>query len=231
MRLWRSTCSGFAASGPGAASAVHGKFITVEGIEGVGKSSNIEVMRKAIAARGLNVITSREPGGTPMAEQIRGLLLEHGDEPVPDIAELLLMFAARSLHVSNVIKPALAAGSWVISDRFTDASRAYQGAGRGFPIEDVNQIADWVHPNLQPDLTVLLDAPVSTAMARAGKRSKPDRIETAESDFFSRARSCYLELAAAEPDRIAVIDASQDMAAVQAVVAATINELLDESLN
>jgi len=210
---------------------MRGKFITVEGIEGVGKSTNIEVMRKAIEARGLNVITSREPGGTPMAEQIRGLLLEHGEEPVPDIAELLLMFAARSLHVNNVIKPALGAGSWVISDRFTDTSRAYQGAGRGFPLDDVNQIADWVHPDLQPDLTVLLDAPVNTAMQRAGKRSKPDRIETADDDFFRRARDCYLKLAAAEPGRFAVVDASKNIAAVKADVGAIINQLLDDVLN
>ena len=174
-----------------------GQFITVEGIEGVGKSTNIQLMRTAIEARGLQVLTSREPGGTPMAEHIRGLLLNHGDEPVPDIVELLLMFAARALHVNNVIKPALEQGTWVICDRFTDTSRAYQGAGRGFPLEDINRLADWVHADLQPDLTVLLDAPVATGMARAGKRGQPDRIETEKADFFSRARECYLSLAAA----------------------------------
>jgi dTMP kinase len=207
-----------------------GKFITVEGIEGVGKSTNIEVMRKAIEARGLTVLTSREPGGTPAAEQIRGILLEHGDEPVPDIAELLLMFAARSLHINNVIQPAIDAGTWVICDRFTDTSRAYQGAGRGFPMDEIDRIADWVHPNLQPDLTLLLDAPVEMAMQRAGKRSQPDRIETATGGFFTRARDCYLELARAEPERFAVVDASQEIDIVRAAVAAVINELLDETI-
>jgi dTMP kinase len=168
-----------------------GKFITVEGIEGVGKSTNIGFIREAIEARGLRVSTTREPGGTPMAEEIRGLLLDHGDEPVPNIVELLLMFAARGLHVNNVIKPALDEGTWVICDRFTDTSRAYQGAGRGFPLSDINRLADWVHGDLQPDLTVLLDAPVETGIGRAGQRGEPDRIEKEKADFFARARECY----------------------------------------
>ena len=205
-----------------------GQFITVEGIEGVGKSTNIQFMRAAIEARGLQVLTSREPGGTPMAEEIRGLLLDHGDEPVPDIVELLLMFAARALHVNNVIKPALEKGVWVICDRFTDTSRAYQGAGRGFPLDDINRLADWVHADLQPDLTVLLDAPVETGMARAGQRGEPDRIETEKADFFTRARECYLSLAAAEPQRFAVVDASLDMSAVRARIDAVMNDILDK---
>lgn len=208
-----------------------GKFITVEGIEGVGKSTNVSVMRATIEARGLQVLTTREPGGTPMAEQIRGLLLEHGDEPMPDIVELLLMFAARALHVNNVIKPALNEGSWVICDRFTDTSRAYQGAGRGFPLSDIDRMADWVHGDLQPDLTVLLDAPVETGIARAGKRSEPDRIEAEKIEFFVRARECFLSLAAAEPERFAIVDANRDQAAVRASVDAVINEILDESLD
>lgn len=208
---------------------MRGKFITVEGIEGVGKSTNIDVMRTAIEARGLRVLTSREPGGTPMAEQIRALLLEHGDEPVPDIAELLLIFAARSLHVNNVLRPALEQGTWVICDRFTDTSRAYQGAGRGFPLAEIDRLAGWVHPDLQPDLTVLLDAPVETGMQRAGKRSQPDRIETAKGGFFTRARECYLQLAAQEPDRFAVIDASRDIAAVRTSVRSEVERLLDKN--
>lgn len=227
----RSTYSDCDVDATVAASDVAGKFITVEGIEGVGKSTNIEVMRDAIEARGLQVLTSREPGGTPAAEQIRGILLEHGDEPVPDIAELLLMFAARSLHVNNVIQPAIDAGTWVICDRFTDTSRAYQGAGRGFPLEEIDRIAAWVHPNLQPDLTLLLDAPVETGMQRAGKRSQPDRIETAKGGFFTRARDCYLELATSEPNRFAVVDASRGIDEVGASVAAVINQLLDDTLN
>ena len=211
--------------------AAKGKFITVEGIEGVGKSTNIEVMRNAIESRGLPVLTSREPGGTPAAEQIRGLLLDHGDEPVPDIAELLLMFAARSLHVRNVIEPALTAGTWVICDRFTDTSRAYQGAGRQFPLEDIDRIADWVHSDVQPDLTVLLDAPVELARQRAGLRGQPDRIETERSEFFERARACFLDLAEQEPERFAVIDASHDLATVQAASRLAVDQLLDKVLS
>lgn len=208
-----------------------GTFITVEGIEGVGKSTNIEHMRVAIEARELQVLTSREPGGTPMAEEIRGLLLEHGDEPMPDIVELLLMFAARALHVNNVIKPALEKGIWVISDRFTDTSRAYQGAGRGFPLSDINRLADWVHGDLQPDLTVLLDADVETALGRAGKRGEPDRIEREKIDFFVRARECFLSLAAAEPERFAVVDANSDMQAVKASIETVINSALDKAID
>lgn len=208
-----------------------GKFITVEGIEGVGKSTNVGFMRAAIEARGLQVLTSREPGGTPMAEQIRGLLLEHGDEPMPDIVELLLMFAARALHVNNVIKPALKEGIWVICDRFTDTSRAYQGAGRGFPLSDIDRIADWVHGDLQPDLTVLLDAPVETGIGRAGQRGEPDRIEKEKTDFFTRARDCFLSLAAAEPERFAVVDANVDIESVRKAVTKVVNNLLDEVLH
>jgi dTMP kinase len=208
-----------------------GKFITVEGIEGVGKSTNVGVIRQAIEARDLQVLTTREPGGTPMAEQIRGLLLEHGDEPMPDIVELLLMFAARALHVNNVIKPALDEGTWVICDRFTDTSRAYQGAGRGFPLSDINRMADWVHGDLQPDLTILLDAPVETGIERAGKRSEPDRIEAEKVEFFIRARDCFLSLAAAEPERFAVVDANRDQAAVRTTINAVTNDILDKVLD
>ena len=208
-----------------------GKFITVEGIEGVGKSTNVSVIREAIEARGLQVLTTREPGGTPMAEQIRGLLLEHGDEPMPDIVELLLMFAARALHVNNVIKPALDAGTWVICDRFTDTSRAYQGAARGFPLSDINRLADWVHGDLQPDLTILLDAPVETGIERAGQRSKPDRIEAERIEFFVLARDCFLSLAAAEPERFVVVDANRDQAAVRTTINAVTNDILDKVLD
>ena len=166
-----------------------------------------------------------------MAEEIRGLLLEHGDEPMPDIVELLLMFAARALHVNNVIKPALEKGIWVISDRFTDTSRAYQGAGRGFPLSDINRLADWVHGDLQPDLTVLLDADVETALGRAGKRGEPDRIEREKIDFFVRARECFLSLAAAEPERFAVVDANSDMQAVKASIETVINSALDKAID
>ena len=208
-----------------------GKFITVEGIEGVGKSSNIGFMEEAIVQRGLKVLTTREPGGTPMAEKIRDILFAHGDEPMPDIAETLLMFASRAIHVENVVRPALAAGTWVICDRFTDSSRAYQGAGRGVGQQKIDVLADWVHGDLQPDLTILLDAPVATGRTRAGKRGKPDRIELEQSDFFGRARDCFLQLAAAEPARFIVIDASGELAAVRAAVAAGMHRILDENMD
>jgi len=192
-----------------------GRFITVEGIEGVGKTTNIRFLSSAVEAYGHTVLTTREPGGTPMADRIRELLIEHGDEPMPDIAELLLMFASRALHVNNVIQPALAAGTWVICDRFTDSTRAYQGGGRGFPQQDIDRLADWVHGDLRPDLTILLDAPVEMGMRRAGRRGEPDRIEIERDGFFNRVRACYLQLAAAEPDRFVVVDASQDLEVVR----------------
>ena len=203
-----------------------GKFITVEGIEGVGKSTNVAFLRDAIEKRGYKVLTTREPGGTPMAERIREMLIEHGDEAVPDITELLLMFASRSLHVNNVIQPALAAGTWVICDRFTDASRAYQGGGRGFPQEDINRLAEWVHGDLRPNLTILLDAPVETGMSRAGRRGSPDRIEIERVDFFERVRECYLSLAEGDPERFAVIDASRDIDAVRVSIESVIDGII-----
>jgi len=192
-----------------------GKFITVEGIEGVGKSTNVEFLSKAIEARGHSVLTTREPGGTPMAERIRELLLNHGDEPMPDVAELLLMFASRSLHVNNVIAPAIASGTWVVCDRFVDASRAYQGGGRGLPMEDIDQIASLVLGDLKPDVTILLDAPVEVGMGRADKRGARDRIESEREAFFERVRACYLSLAASEPERFVIVDATADIEAVR----------------
>ena len=192
-----------------------GKFITVEGIEGVGKSTNVSHLTKAIEARGHAVISTREPGGTPMAERIREMLIEHGDEPMSDVAELLLMFASRSLHVNNVIVPALASGTWVVCDRFVDASRAYQGGGRGLPMEDIDQIARLVLGDLKPDVTILLDAPVEIGMSRADKRGVPDRFETERAAFFERVRECYLGLAASEPERFVIVDASADMDTVR----------------
>ncbi len=202
-----------------------GKFITVEGIEGVGKSTNIAALVERIEAAGHTVLTTREPGGTPFAEDIRDILMNRGDEPVPPIAELLLMFAARSFNVNNVIKPALAAGTWVVCDRFTDSTRAYQGGGRGIPMETIDRIADWVHGDTRPDLTILLDAPVEVGMARAGRRSKPDRIEQEQHDFFERVRACYLDLARREPDRFVVVDTTRAIEAVKADVVALLDRL------
>ena len=161
-----------------------GKFITFEGIEGVGKSTNIEHFVNAVKEAGHKVVVTREPGGTAIAERIRDIVAEHGDEVIPDVAELLLIFAARAIHIENLIRPALEAGTWVVCDRFTDSSRAYQGGGRGLPQQDIEQLANWVHSDLTPDLTILLDAPVDTGLDRAGKRGDPDRFETETSRFF-----------------------------------------------
>ena len=150
-----------------------------------------------------------------MAERIREMLIEHVDEPMSDVAELLLMFASRSLHVNNVIVPALASGTWVVCDRFVDASRAYQGGGRGLPMEDIDQIARLVLGDLKPDVTILLDAPVEIGMSRADKRGAPDRFETERAAFFERVRECYLGLAASEPERFVIVDATADMDAVR----------------
>lgn len=196
----------------------NGKFITFEGIEGVGKSTNINYLVGLIEAHGHTVLQTREPGGTPIAEEIRRMLKEHGDEPMPDVAELLLMFAARSINVNNSIRPALAAGTWVVSDRFTDSTRAYQGGGRGFPRESIEWLADFVHGDLQPDLTILLDAPVETAMQRAGRRGEPDRFEVERADFFSNARETYLQLAEQESERFVVVDVSRDLESVRVVI-------------
>ena len=206
-----------------------GRFITVEGIEGVGKSSNIEVLVKHIENAGFEVLTTREPGGTPVAEDIRKLLMDRGDEPIPEIAELLLMFAARSLNVNNVILPALQAGKWVVCDRFSDSSRAYQGGGRGLPMETIDSLAEWVHGDVNPDVTILLDAPVEVGMARASNRGAPDRIESEKHEFFERVRECYLQLALREPDRFVVIDTTRSLEDVQTDVGLLVQQLLEDN--
>lgn len=205
---------------------VRGRFITIEGGEGVGKSTNIEFLRTLIESHGLTVRETREPGGTPMAESIRAMLLEHGDESLPDVAELLLFFAARALHIDNLIRPALEAGEWVLCDRFTDTTRAYQGGGRGLDRARIETLADWVHDGLTPDLTLLLDAPAATGMGRAGARGAADRMESQQANFHERVRRTYLELAAAEPGRFAVIDADRELPAVQADIERAVTPLL-----
>lgn len=203
-----------------------GRFISVEGIEGVGKSTNIEVLVARIEEAGFRVITTREPGGTPLAEELRDIVQHRGDEPIPEIAELLMIFAARSLNVNNVILPALEAGTWVVSDRFTDSSRAYQGGGRGIPMDTIDRIADWVHGEVWPDLTILLDAPVEIGMQRAGDRSSPDRFEQERHDFFQRVRECYLQIAVSENERFVVIDTTQPIDEVKRQVATLADQLI-----
>lgn len=205
-----------------------GKFITFEGIEGVGKSTNMDFLAEVIEQHGHSVLKTREPGGTPIAEEIRRLLKEHGDEPMPDVAELLLMFAARAINVNNSIRPALASGTWVVSDRFTDSTRAYQGGGRGFAVDSIEWLANIVHGDLQPDLTILLDAPVETAMQRAGRRGDPDRFEIERRDFFKRVREAYLHIAEQEPERFIVVDVSRDLESVRTVIRDIASALLNE---
>jgi dTMP kinase len=196
-------------------SSYPGKFITIEGIEGVGKTTNREYIRDQLQQNGKPCIETREPGGTPLGEALREMLLEHKHEGMSSDAELLMMFAARAEHLHKVILPALEAGNNVLCDRFTEATYAYQGGGRGINAKKISDLENWVQGELRPDLTIILDAPVATGRERAGKRSAPDRIEKEQNDFFERVRHTYLELAEHYPHRIAVVDASVSIAKVQ----------------
>lgn len=203
-----------------------GKFITIEGSEGVGKSTNISFISNYLKNKNLTTIETREPGGTKTAEEIRQVLLNTEGETVPEIAELLLFFAARSFHVENLIKPAIQKGHYVICDRFSDASIAYQGYGRGFNIKDINKIASWVHEKVQPDLTILLDAPAEIGMQRAKKRGAIDRMESEDISFYERVRNGYLTLASEHKERFVIIDATQSLKSVQAEIAFHLDVLL-----
>jgi dTMP kinase len=203
------------------------RFLTIEGIEGVGKSTQIARLSAALKERGVEHVVTREPGGTPMAEKIRDLVLTGQVEPLPSAAELLLMFAARALHLGNLIEPSLAAGRWVLCDRFTDATFAYQGGGRGLDANDIRQLELMVQGSRRPDLTLLLDAPVDVALARARQRNASaavDRFESERVEFFERVRAAYLARAAAEPKRIAVLDATQPEDAVCARMVQVLEE-------
>ena len=203
-----------------------GRFITVEGGEGAGKSSNLAFVQALLEAAGKPVLFTREPGGTPLGESIRELLLGHQHTGMADETELLLMFAARAEHLHRKILPALAQGTWVLCDRFTDASYAYQGAGRGIPREKIALLENFVQGGLRPDLTLLLDLPVETGLARAGNRSAPDRFEQEARDFFDKVRQGYLRIAAEEPKRVRIIDASPALEQVQAQIAEVIHDFL-----
>lgn len=208
---------------------MQGRFITFEGGEGVGKSTQIRRAAAWLAAAGVEVVLTREPGGTPRAEQLRGLLLDRTDEPMPQSCELLLMFAARATHLANLIEPAVARGAWVLCDRFTDATYAYQGGGRGLPESDIDSLVRIVHPQRQPDLTVLLDAPVELGLARARLRNGTDgadRFESERAEFFERVRQNYLRRAAREPARFRVIDASRSLDEVGVAIRDTLQALL-----
>jgi dTMP kinase len=201
------------------------RFVTFEGIEGVGKTTQVARLSSALSARDVAHVVTREPGGTPLAESIRQVVLTPHAESLPPTAELLLMFAARAVHLANHIEPNLQAGRWVICDRFTDATYAYQGGGRQLPAEPIGELERMVQGARRPDLTILLDAPVEGALARAAARnagSAADRFERERSEFFERVRNAYLARAAAEPKRMAIVDAAQSVDEV----AARILELL-----
>ncbi len=206
---------------------MRGRFITFEGAEGVGKTTQIARAAAHLRARGIEPLVTREPGGTPLAEKLRALVLEPGHGPVDATTELLIMFAARASHVAVVIRPALAAGRCVLCDRFTDATEAYQGAGRGVDRDWIRALAGIAHPGLEPDLTVVFDLPATVANARLAVRgARQDRIEAEDAGFFQRVRAAYLDIAVREPGRVRVVDATRPEADVAASVAA----LLDAAL-
>ncbi|MDR9433134.1 MAG: dTMP kinase [Spiribacter sp.] len=204
------------------------RFLTVEGIEGAGKSTAIESICTWIRANNAEVLATREPGGTPLGEELRTVLLEQREGGMSAEAELLLMFAARAQHLERVIEPTLAAGQWVVCDRFTDASIAYQGAGRGLGVKRVEALAHWLHPARWPDLTLWLDVPVKIGLERAAGRSAPDRFESEKARFFERVRAGYAGLAQKNPERIVRIDASADLATVNAAITTALSEHCSE---
>ncbi|MBX2826400.1 MAG: dTMP kinase [Gammaproteobacteria bacterium] len=202
-----------------------GRFISLEGVEGVGKSTNLVFIVEYLQQQGVHVVQTREPGGTVAGERIRELLLDP-DLAISDATELLLMFASRSQLVTQVIRPALEAGHWVVSDRFTDASFAYQGGGRGMGSERVAALESWVLEGLKPDCTLLLDLPVDKGLARLASRSHKDRIEQEQNSFFQRVREAYLSRVAADPERFRVIDASKPLEQVQTAIAHELDKVL-----
>ena len=204
-----------------------GKFITLEGGEGAGKTTCMKHVEQRIRGAGIELCVTREPGGTRSGEKIREILLDRGNFDILDDTELMLMFAARSQHLHELIRPALAADTWVLCDRFTDATYAYQGGGRGIPNERIAILEDWVQQGLKPDLTLLLDLPVEVGLKRAGLRSTPDRFESENVSFMERMRSAYLEIAGNEPDRVKVIDSAQELDDVLLQIDVVLNDLID----
>jgi len=205
-----------------------GRFITVEGGEGAGKSTNLDFVQQVLERSGKRVVRTREPGGTLLGEEVRGLLLGHREEGMDSTTELLLMFAARAEHIHKVIRPALQCGDWVLCDRFTDASYAYQGGGRGLDIGPVRILESLVQGDLRPDMTLLLDLPVETGLSRAGQRSVPDRFEQEDLEFFQRVRGAYRDRAAAEPHRFRVVDASRTLPEVQEQIRLVMHGFLEQ---
>ena len=201
-----------------------GKFITIEGQDGAGKSTNIAVIEKFLLEQKLPFVKTREPGGTAFGEKIRELLLNSDDQAIGNKAELLLIFAARAQHIDEVIEPALARGDWVLCDRFTDATYAYQGGGRGLSMADIGEMEQSVQGSLRPDLTLLLDLPVALGESRAGQRSQPDRFEQQQLEFKQQVRDCYLNLASTYPQRTKIIDASATLQQVETAIIDTLED-------
>lgn len=206
----------------------HGRFITLEGIEGAGKSTQLAVVGRCLAARGIDVLSSREPGGSPLGERVRALLLDPALRGMAADTELLLLFAARAEHLAAKIRPALAKGTWVVCDRFTDATYAYQGGGRGMDRERIALLEDLVQGDLRPDLTLLLDLPAATGLSRAAARSRPDRFESEAVRFFEDVRARYLAIAASQPQRVCLIDAAGPLDEVSQQVRTRVNAFLDQ---
>ncbi len=204
-----------------------GQFITVEGGEGAGKTTQLAFMREYLEQTGRRVVLTREPGGTPLGEEIRALLLGHRHDGMALATETLLMFAARAEHLERVIRPALAAGHWVLCDRFTDATYAYQGGGRGLPPERIAILEDWAQGALRPDLTLVFDVPVAVGLERAGRRSAADRFEREETAFFERIRAVYLDRVQRNPDRYRILDANRPVETVRAEVQILLAEWLE----
>ena len=208
--------------------AVTGRFITVEGSEGVGKSTNMQFIADYLRGCGKSIVTTREPGGTPVAEQIRDVLLQSAQGSMSDRCELLLMFAARADHIAQVIRPALGRGDWVLCDRFIDATYAYQGGGRGVAEHDIELLQRFVLRDLAPDLTILLDAPDEVTAVRRKARGTSDRFEAEETAFFERVRDKYHQRAVSDPARIKLVDASVSLVEVQEKLTAHLDELLNK---
>lgn len=208
---------------------MRGRFITLEGLEGSGKSTQIYLLEAWLTQRGIPVVVTREPGGTPLAEKLRQAVLSPGPERISPASELLILFAARAVHLDNLIRPALEEGKWVLCDRFTDASFAYQGAGRGVPEEFIRALETLVQGEFRPDLTLLLDLPVEIGLRRAAARrgsSTPDRFEQESMDFFERVRARFVELARGHPERIKVVNADRPIEEVTADLTAHVDLLM-----